>query len=391
MDGAQATDLSNEPIIDGEEIARGITEWIELESPSHDAAAVNRMADRVAADCAAAGLSVERIGGEDGWGDLVIARAAGETAASDDVAPGILVLGHIDTVHPIGTKEGDNKLRREGDKLYGPGTYDMKAGTFLGLYAYRHLAKMGRQPNLPITFMFIPEEEVGSPYTRKYIEAAAAKAKYVLVGEPARDGGKVVVARKGVARFVMTATGRPAHSGARHPDGRSAIKEIARQILTIEEMTDYDRGVTFNVGLIQGGTGVNVVPRQCTIEIDMRVLTAEDGAEFSEKILALQAHDPDVTVEVSGGMNRPPYGLSEGGAALFETAREASLEHGLDLQYTAITGGGSDGNFTGAMGIPTLDGMGADGDGAHTLHEHILVSSLAPRAKTWIKLYERLT
>ena len=156
-------------------------------------------------------------------------------------------------------------------------------------------------------------------------------------------------------------------------------------------MTDYDRGVTFNVGLIQGGTGVNVVPRQCTIEIDMRVLTAEDGAEFSEKILALQAHDPDVTVEVSGGMNRPPYGLSEGGAALFETAREASLEHGLDLQYTAITGGGSDGNFTGAMGIPTLDGMGADGDGAHTLHEHILVSSLAPRAKTWIKLYERLT
>jgi len=378
--------LPNEPQIDGEEIARNIIEWVEIESPTNDTDAVNRMADRVVADCNEMGLAVERVSGEDGWGDLVIARAIGERTEE----PGILVLTHIDTVHPVGTKDGDNKIRREGDKLYGPGTYDMKAGAYMSIYAFRHLASLGRKPNLPITFMFMSEEEVGSPFTRKFIESEAAKAKYVLVSEPARDGGKVVVARKGVARFVMKATGQPAHSGARHEDGRSAIKEIARQILEIEEMTDYERGVTFNIGLIEGGSGVNVVPRECTIEIDMRVLTHEDGEEFSQMILARKSHDPDVALEVEGGMNRPPYQMSDDGQTLFEIARSASLEHGLDLQYTKITGGGSDGNYTGAMGVPTLDGMGADGAGGHTLFEHILVSSLAPRTATWAKLFERL-
>jgi glutamate carboxypeptidase len=376
----------NEPRIDGEEIAHGITEWIEIESPSGERGAVNRMADRVQAECEAIGLHVERTPGEDGWGDLVRARSSGH----GDRGPGILVLSHIDTVHPIGTKDGENRLRREGDRLYGPGTYDMKAGAYLAWYAYRHLLRIGRQPGLPVTFMFIPEEEVGSPYTRKHIEAEARRAKYVLVTEPARDGGKVVVARKGVARFVMRATGRPAHSGARHEDGRSAVKEMARQILTIEDMTDYERGVTFNVGLIRGGTGVNVVPRQCEIEIDMRVVTGADGEEFSRRVHALTPHDPDVTLEIEGGINRPPYEMTPDSEALFEVARAASLEHGLDLRYTPLTGGGSDGNFTGAMGIPTLDGLGADGAGAHTLDEHILVSSLEPRARTWVKLFERL-
>ncbi len=376
---------SNEPEIDGEDIAAGITEWVEIESPSSDAEAVNRMADRVQAECEAIGLSVERTPGEDGWGDLLRARARGRVEG-----PGILVLSHIDTVHPIGTKDQENRLRREGDRLYGPGTYDMKAGAYLAFYAYRHLLRLDRGPHLPVTFMFIPEEEVGSPYTRKHIEAEARRAKFVLVTEPARDGGKVVVARKGVGRFVIEATGRPAHSGARHEDGRSAIAEIARQIVAIEAMTDYARGVTFNVGLIEGGTGVNVVPRRCRIEVDMRVVDAADGEAYTRRVHALRPVDRDVTLEIEGGMNRPPYGRSEAIESLFETARAASLEHGLDLQYTELTGGGSDGNFTGAMGVPTLDGMGADGAGAHTLDEHVLVSSLAPRARTWVKLLERL-
>jgi glutamate carboxypeptidase len=378
---------TNEPKIDGEEIVQGIIEWVELESPSHERDAVNKMADKVADQCRAVGLEVERTPGEDGWGDLIRARGAGQREGE----PGILVLSHIDTVHPIGTKEGDNKLRREGDKLYGPGTYDMKAGAYMAFYAYKHLVRLGEKPNLPVTFMFIPEEEVGSPYTRKHTEAEAAKAKYVLVTEPARDGGKVVVARKGVAGFTMKATGQPAHAGAKHEDGRSAIKEIARQILDIEALTDYERGVTLNVGLINGGTGVNVVPRECFIKIDMRVVSAEDGVEFEQKIHALTPYDPDVSLEIGGGMSHPPYPMNEKIEALFETARAASLEHGLDLQYTNLTGGGSDGNFTGAMGVPTLDGMGADGAGAHTLFEHILVSSLAPRAQTWVKLLQRLT
>ncbi len=375
----------NEPEIDGEAIARGIQEWVEIESPTHDAAAVNRMVDRVQAECEAMGMDVERTPGEDGWGDLLRARVDGRSPG-----PGILVLSHLDTVHPVGTRDGDNRIRREGDKLYGPGIYDMKAGAYLALWSYRYLSRLDRLPNLPVTFMFIPEEEVGSPYTRKHIEAEARNAKYVLVTEPARDGGRIVVARKGVGRFVLKTTGRPAHSGARHQDGRSAIKEMARQILDIEALTDYERGVTFNVGLIEGGTGVNVVPRECRVEVDMRVVSEADAAEFERRIHALRPHDPDVTLTIEGGMNRPPYGMSEATQALYEVARAASAEHGLDLQYTPLTGGGSDGNFTGAMGIPTLDGMGADGHGAHALDEHILVSSLAPRARTWVKLLERL-
>ncbi len=378
--------LPNEPQIDAEELVNGISEWVAIESPSDDQAAVNRMADRVVSECQDVGLAVERIPGEDGWADLVISRSGD----NDVDGPGILVLGHIDTVHPIGTKEGDNPLRREGDRLYGPGIYDMKAGTFMGLYAYRHLHRFERKPNLPVTFMFIPEEEVGSPFTRKYIEAEAAKAKYVLVGEPARHGGKVVVARKGAAFFTLRATGRPAHAGASHADGRSAIKEIARHVLEIEAMTDYERGVTLSVGTIKGGTGTNVVPRECEAQVDLRVITAEDGEEFCQKILNLKPYDPDVTLEVSGGMNRPPYEMSDSGRALFEFARAACLEHDFDLQYTPLTGGGSDGNFSGAMGIPTLDGMGADGAGAHTLDEYILISSLVPRTKMWVKLLERL-
>ena len=378
--------LPNEPQIDTEEMIRNIIEWVELESPTNDAAAVNRMADKVVSECEDLGLNIERIPGEEGWGDLVIARS--NDVNSDQ--PGILVLTHIDTVHPVGTKGGENPIRREGDKLYGPGSYDMKAGAYMSTYAYRYLQRLGREPNLPVTFMFMSEEEVGSPFSRKHIEAEAVKAKYVLVSEPARDGGKVVVARKGVADFVMRATGRPSHAGSMHADGRSAIKEIARQILEVEEMTDYERGVTFNAGMITGGTGINVVPRECEVHIDMRVTTQEDGEEFCTKLLNRKSHDPDVTIEIKGGMNRPPYQMTEGGKALFEFARDACLEHGLELQYTPITGGGSDGNYSGAMGIPTLDGMGVDGAGAHTLDEHILISSLVPRTQMWIKMFERL-
>lgn len=376
----------NQPIIDPEEIVEGILEWVQIESPSTNCDAVNEMATLVESQCLAAGLDVERTPGEDGWGDLVRARSPNR----DDTVPGILVLSHIDTVHPLGTKEGDNSIRREDDKLYGPGIYDMKAGAYLAYYAYRHLLRQGNSPKLPVTFMFIPEEEVGSPYTRKYIEEEAAKAKYVLVTEPARDGGKIVVARKGWGNFQLKTTGVPAHAGAKHEDGRSAIKEMARQILDIEAMTDYERGVSLNVGLIEGGTGTNVVPRECHINVDMRVKTMKDGDQMIAVMHGLKAYDPDVTLTIEGGMNRPPFEMNEQTAALFDIARTASLEHNLDLQYTTMTGGCSDGNFTGAMGVPTLDGMGADGAGAHTLDEFILISSLEPRAKTWVKLLERL-
>ena len=386
MNSGNENNKSDDGKLDGERIAKGIGEWVSIESPTHDRDAVNAMADHVQAECQAVGLEVERTPGEDGWGDLVRARTGGARNGEK----GILVLSHIDTVHPIGTKDGDNRIRREGDKLHGPGIHDMKAGAYLAYCAYARLVGLGGKPTLPVTFMYVPEEEIGSPYSRKYIEEEARRAKYVLVPEPSRDGGKAVVARKGVARFVIKATGRPAHSGGQHEDGRSSIKELARQIIAIEAMTDYQRGITFNVGLINGGTGVNVVPRECEMEIDMRAVSMADGEEFCARIHGLGPNDPDVSLEITGGMNRPPFELTEATKGLFEFARAVSLEHDFDLQYTSISGGGSDGNFTAALGVATLDGMGADGFGAHTLDEHILVSSLAPRARTWMKLLERL-
>ena len=380
-----ASSLTNQPKIDGEEILAGVRRWIEIESPTHDAAAVNIMVSEVETRMQEVGATTERIAGRDGYGDILKARSpwGGD-------GPGILVLSHLDTVHPIGFLENTLPFKREGDVVYGPGIYDMKAGAYLAYYAYRHLVRMGQKTKLPVRFLFVPEEEVGSPTSRALIEAEASNAKYVLVTEPARDGGKIVTSRKGVARFVLKAEGRPAHYGARHEDGRSAIKEMARQILAIEAMTDYRRGITTSVGLVSGGTGVNVVPQFCTAEVDMRVPDDATAEEMTAKILGLKPVDPDVKLNVTGGLNRPPYTKNEGIARLFDHARKVCGEFGLDLQDVKLTGGGSDGNFTAAMGVPTLDGLGADGKGAHTDYEQIYFSSLEPRAKMWVKLYETL-
>lgn len=376
---------SNEPRIDAEEILSGVLEWVGIESPSHDAAAVNDMADRVQHDMAGIGAHIERMPGIDGFGDILKTR----TPWGGD-GPGILVLSHIDTVHPVGSIDDILPVRREEDHVYGPGIYDMKAGAYLAYYAYRHLVRMGLETPLPITFLYVPEEEVGSPTSRDIIEREALSNKYVLVTEPAREGGKIVTSRKGVADFHLTVKGRPAHAGARHEDGRSAIKEMAKQILRLEEMTDYDRGVTLNVGMIEGGTGINVVPAQCIAHVDMRVPDEATAEEMCERLLALTAFDPDVELEVSGGMNRPAYKKDDKIAALFDHAKTLAAEIGFELEDVVMTGGGSDGNFTAALGVPTLDGLGADGYGAHSDYEHIYYSSLEPRAQLLLRLFQTL-
>jgi glutamate carboxypeptidase len=361
----------------------GIRRWVEHESPTSNTAAVNRMLDLVMAGLDDLPVKVERLTGRDGYADILKIRAG------DADAPGILVLSHIDTVHPIGTLAGALPFRRDGDRLYGPGLYDMKGGAYLAFDALRAVARAGSAP-LPIVYLFTPDEEVGSPISREVIEAEARRARYVLVTEPARDGGKIVTSRKGVGRFEVRATGIPSHSGGSHRKGRSAIKEMAHQILAIEGMTDYTRGVTTTVGMISGGSAANVIPQHCHISVDLRVRDAAAGREFEERILGLKSVDPDVKLKVTGGMNRPPFEKSEAIDALLRQAQALARDIGFVLADTIMTGGGSDGNFTAALGVPTLDGLGIDGDGAHTEWEHGYISSIEPRTRLMRRLFETL-
>jgi glutamate carboxypeptidase len=362
----------------GVQALQSLIDWVSLESPTRHVAGVNAMMDLVAASVTNAPIATERLPGRDGLGDTLILRAGPERSG-----PGVLVMSHLDTVHPVGTAARDLPVRIEGDRLYGPGVYDMKGGAWLALDAFKEAARTATKP---ISFLFTPDEEIGSPTTRDIIEAESRKASHVLVTEPARDGGRIVTSRKGVGRFEVTIEGRPAHSGSRHQDGRSAIREAARQILAIEAMTDYARGVTVTVALITGGTAPNVIPQHAWFTVDLRVRTVADGEAFEKRLLSLQSQDQDVKVKVFGAMNRPPYEKSADVAAMFEHARGLATEIGFDLQDCPMTGGGSDGNFSAALGIPTLDGLGIDGDGAHTLQEYGLISSIAPRRELMKRL-----
>jgi glutamate carboxypeptidase len=371
----------------------GIRSWVNIESHTADVAGVNACMDACETGWRDIGAAVTRIPGTAlpgvaGGGDHLLVGAPWNRPGTN--APGVLILCHLDTVHPKGTIQSQLPFRIDGDRAYGPGIYDMKGGAYLAFAAVRAIAaeRPASDTCLPVRLLYVADEEIGSPTSRALIEQEGARAKFVLVVEPARDGGKIVTARKGVGRFFLTAHGRPAHAGTSHVMGRSAIVELARQIVAIEAMTDYARGLTFNFGQISGGTADNVVPGQCTATLDMRVTSVADGEMMVAQILARHAYDPDVRLEISGGLNRPPYQQTAAGAALFDHARAVAAPLGIDLVGVA-TGGGSDANFV-ADKVATLDGLGVDGAGAHTLDEHLLISSLAPRFKLLKGLLETL-
>ncbi len=365
-------DLSSLPF-DADAMLEGLRPWVECESPTFDAAAVNRMMDLATRALVLAGARIERIPGRMGFGDCV--RASFPHA--EPHVPGILVMGHMDTVHPIGTL-AKLPFRRDGARAWGPGIYDMKGGNYLALEAIRLLARAGRTTKRPVTMLLTSDEEVGSPSTRDLIEAEAARHRYVLVPEPARPDGGVVTGRYAIARFNLEATGRPSHAGARLAEGRSAIREMARKLIEIEDMTTED--CTFSVGVIQGGQWVNCVTTTCTGEALSMAKRQEDLDQGVARMLALSASSNDVEFRVTRGVTRPVWEADAKGRALYETARRIGA--GLGLTLTAQSaGGGSDGNFTGAMGIATLDGLGVQGAGGHTLDEHILVDSLVARGR----------
>ncbi|WP_158747259.1 M20 family metallopeptidase [Acidisphaera sp. L21] len=378
--------LTNTPPFVTEALLEEIRSWVVIESPTDDAAAVNRMADKVAADAVAAGTKTTRFPGTNGFGDHLLVTSP--WGAEDE--PGILLLSHLDTVHGMGTLDGALRYRVEGDVAYGPGIYDMKGGAMLGLAALRHLVRSGATTPLPVRQLFVADEEMGSNTSRALIEQEARRAKFVLVTEPARNGGRIVTARKGTARFDLHITGRASHSGTNHSNGRSAIRELARQVLDIEAMTDYATGLTVNVGVVAGGSRANIVAPTARAEIDMRVPDAAVGDAAMARLMAIRPYDPDVTLVMEGGLNRPAFTKSDDIAQLFEHARTLAAEIGFELEDEA-TGGGSDGNFTAAMGIPTLDGLGVDGKAAHTHDEQMIVSSLVPRATLLLRLMQTLT
>jgi len=359
---------------DADEMLDGLRPWIECESPTFDAAAVNRMMDLAQHELAALGARVERIPGRMGYGDSVRAQLPHPDAG----APGVLIMGHMDTVHPVGTLE-KLPFKREGEICYGPGIMDMKGGNYACLEAIRQLIRAGAETPLPVTVLFTPDEEVGTPSTRELIEAEAARQKYVLIPEPARPDGGAVIGRYAIARYNLRTLGRPSHAGWALADGRSAIAEMARRVLDIEAMTTED--CTFSVGVFHGGQWANCVSSECRAEALSMAKRQADLDKGVEAMLALSDDSGDVAFEVTRGVTRPVWEPDQPGTmALLEMAQGIMGELGQELSGTSA-GGGSDGNFTGAMGIPTLDSIGVRGKGLHTLGEFIYVDSLPERAR----------
>jgi glutamate carboxypeptidase len=367
---------------DPEIILDGIRRWVEIETPTEAPDQINRLASLVADGYRDLPATVERVAGRSGCGDHLVVRS---TWGQEH--PGILVLSHLDTVHPLGFIER-LPFHVGGDSAFGPGIYDMKGGAYHAFHAFRQLCAGGERSQLGVTHLYVSDEEIGSPTSRALIEAEGRKAKYVPVTEPAREGGKIVTSRKGVARFEVFIKGVPSHAGTRPEDGRSAIRELANIIQTLEGMNDLERGVTVNVGVVRAGTRPNVIPEEAHAEVDMRVPTIADANELIPRILNLTSRTEGVSVKVTGELNRPPYEKNPAGAALFEHAKRLATEIGFEL-VDSHTGGGSDGNFTAPL-TATLDGLGVDGKGAHTHYEQMYISSIEPRSRLLHRLYQTL-
>lgn len=364
-----------------EDLLAELSAWVRMETPTTDPAAVNRLLDVAEADLTDAGAAITRIPGRDGFGDNLIARTPGSGKP-------VVVAGHLDTVWSHGTLDS-MPYRVNGDRAHGPGIYDMKAGSFLAFHAVRAILRQGVGTNRPIVLLLTPDEEVGSPTSRWLIEREAAQAACVLIPEPAGAGGACVTARKGVGRFVMRVEGKGSHAGGAFEDGASAIVELSHQIIDLHRMVDLDRGITLNVAPIWGGSRPNVIAPEAGCEIDLRVNATADGEAMQARLLGLTARTPGCRVIVQGGMNRPPYAETSDIRALYGKAQAIAQQVGLALPRQH-RGGGSDGNFSAALGVPTLDGLGCPGAGAHASHEHILWGHLERRAALMAGLLETL-
>ena len=352
---------------------------VRLESPSDDKAAVDRCGDELERRLRDTGAIVERLR-QHARGDHLRAHWKREKAQGKrEKAQGqVLLLGHFDTVWPVGQLK-KMPFREVDGRLHGPGIFDMKSGIAISMLAIRALHELGVEAESRVVMLWTTDEEIGSGTSRRVIEEEARRSSAVLVLEPSLPGGAAKTSRKGVGEFELAVHGVAAHAGLDPGKGASAIHELARQILNLEALQNPDRGITVNVGVIAGGSRSNVVAEHATARFDVRVQTMADAARVESTIRALRAAHPAVRLEISGAVDRPPLERSPGVARLYERAARIAVALGRDLQEGAA-GGGSDGNFTAALGVPTLDGLGPQGDGAHALHEHVLIDDLTWRA-----------
>jgi glutamate carboxypeptidase len=366
------------PIISLRDFCRANEDWlletiealVSLESPTTDKTAVDRCGAELARRLDTAGGRVTRLTRPDRGDHLLAEFGCG--------ASQILLLGHFDTVWPVGQLER-MPLRRSDGRLHGPGVFDMKAGIAIALLATRALLETGTPLSHRIVMLWTTDEEVGSASSRAAIEDEARRSDAVLVLEPSLPGGGVKTARKGCGSYRIQIRGIAAHAGIEPQKGASAVQELAHQTLRINALQDLSRGVSVNVVQTSGGVRSNVIPDEAYAVVDVRVPTLAAAAEMAAAFRSLRPVDERTTITVEGGFDRPPLERTELVARLYKQARDVARELGQDLSEGS-TGGGSDGNFTAALGIPTLDGLGAVGDGAHALHEHVEIAALTARA-----------
>jgi glutamate carboxypeptidase len=366
------------------EIVALIREMVECESPSDDPAAVNRFVDLLADVAPSCATTKTFSGGRFGRHVVCEFNLPGKKKQGQ-----VLALGHSDTVWPLGTLASMPFREKEG-RLWGPGVLDMKAGIAFFLYAMRILRDLDVPVPGKVLLQINSDEEVGSDSSRALTEKNAKRSRAVLVLEPGTGlEGKLKTARKGVGGYTITVRGRASHSGLDFTGGASAVLELARQIQRIAAFTNLQRGITVNPGIVSGGTRVNVVAAEARAEVDLRVLRLKDAAALDRRFHGLRPVDKRCAIEVAGGLNRPPLERSPAIVQLFRKARKLAREMDVELEES-LSGGGSDGNFTGALGVPTLDGLGAVGEGAHALHESILVNRIADRTALLAKLIAEL-
>ena len=356
---------------------------VERETTSREEARLDEIASFVASQLSELGGEIE-LTPQPGYGTHLRARF---DFGHDRAEPQVLVIGHLDTVWPVGTLERmPFRLTPEG-AAYGPGIFDMKAGIVTAVNALNAIRSLGLQTKRPVTLLLTCDEEIGSKTSRSLVEEEARRSAVALVLEPPITGGVVKTGRKGIGVFGVRAIGRAAHAGLDPRKGINANVELSHQILRLAALNDYDQGVTVSVGVMNGGTTTNVVPAEASAKVDVRFWTPEDGERIVREIRGLTPVLEEAQLEITGGINRPPMPRSEKNIALYEHARGLAAELGFDLN-DAVVGGGSDGNFTAALGVPTLDGLGVDGAGAHADHEHILVSDIPRRAALLTRLIQ---